>query len=142
MNPAVDAQAHRLGSTVPLCRGRDALDLDDAVDHDGTDPGSDGTVDLGKTLVVAVEAEPRRLNPCGQGDRHLAATGDVDVEALLGNPAGDLGAQKRLARVVDLRGAPDPGELAVERGADGVGAGAGIRLVNNVDGRAKLGRNG
>src|SRR5664279_5553568 len=102
MNPAIDAQTHPLGSAVP-CRGfSNPTDFDDAVDNDGADARAHGTVDLGKTFVVAVESQSRRINTSCERDRHLTSAGNIDIEARGGHPAGNFGAQECLARIVDL----------------------------------------
>src|SRR5690606_30268429 len=97
---------------------RHTLDFDDTVDDDRTDTHLDGTVDLGEALVVAVQAEPGSVDAGSERDREFPATRDINVETLLGHPPCDLGRQERLACVVDLRGASDPSELAVEGRAD------------------------
>ena len=82
-------------------------------------PTADGPVDLGDALVVAVQAEPRRVDPGGERDGELAAAAHVDVEAGLGHPAGDLGAQERLAGVVHAAAVlPTRANSRVERLAD------------------------
>src|SRR5664279_3867800 len=114
MNPAIDAQTHPLGSTVPCCGFSNPTDFDDAVDNDGADARAHGTVDLGKTLVVAVESQSRRINASRERNRHLPCGGNIDVEACGCHPAGNLGAQECFARVVHLDAGADASELAIE----------------------------
>ena len=45
-------------------------------------PAGDGTGDLGRQLVVAVQGDQRRIHPGGQRDLELAAGADVNAEAL------------------------------------------------------------
>ena len=65
--------------------------------------GGDRPLELGDALVVAVEAEARGIRAGGEGDGELAAGAHVDREPLLGHPADHLGAEERLAGVVDAR---------------------------------------
>ncbi len=53
-------------------------------------------------LVVAVEDHPLGREAGSPGDGQLTAGADVETETLLGDPAGHRGAEKGLARVVDL----------------------------------------
>ena len=53
-------------------------------------------------LVVAVEADPGRVDAGAQRDGQLAGRADVEAQPLLGDPAGDRGAEERLAGVVDV----------------------------------------
>ena len=121
---------------------RDPAHLDHAVDHDRAHADRDRAVDLGEALVVAVEPEQCRVDPGRERHRELAAAGHVDPQARRDDPAGDLGAQERLAGVVDVRGPADAGELGVEGLADAGGAREHIQLVHDVDGRAELGDEG
>ena len=118
VHAAVDAQPHRLHAPVPLGRGGDTVDLDDAVQDDRAHTDFDTTVDLGEALVVAVESEAGRVDAGRQRDGQLSPAAHVDVETGGGHPARDLGAQEGLARVVDVRGRSDRRRTLVERGLD------------------------
>src|SRR5690606_10743228 len=116
----------------------DALNLDQAVDDNHANTGCHGPVDLGDRLVVAVQADHARVDAGGQGDGQLSPAGDIEEQAGLGHPAGDLRRQERLACVVDVGGAADAGELAVEGGAGRECPGTRIRFINHVKGRSEL----
>ena len=94
-------------------------------------PASTARVELGDRLVVAVEQQPLGREAGAQRDRQLAAGADVEAEPLLGDPAGDLGAQERLGGVVD--------GAALERLRARRGPGAEVVLVEHVRGGAELG---
>ena len=83
--------------------GGESLQLDARIDHDRADADLHGTFELGDRLVVAVQAEAGGVGARGERDGQLAAGGDVDGEAFLGDPAHDLGREERLAGVVDAR---------------------------------------
>lgn len=121
---------------MPFGRRGDPSDLGGVVEHDGADAGLDRAVDLGERLVVAVEPHAGGVDSGGPGHGELAAGADVDGHARLGHPAGDLGGEERLGRVVDRRRRADAGRLALER-ADGLDrAGTGVVLVEDVERRA------
>ena len=80
------------------------------------------------------------LRPQRHGE--LAAGAGVQAQALLDHPAGDLGAQERLARVVHVGAAAQVGEGGVERRREVAGPGPEVRLVDHVGGGAVLGRDG
>ena len=103
VHAAVDAHEHRLGGLASLHDRGEAVEFDPAVDHDRADADVDGVLEFHDALVVAVEPQPRGVGSRGQRDGELTARADVDREALVGDPADDLGAQERLARVVDAR---------------------------------------
>ncbi len=103
VNPAVEPQTHRLSTMVSRRGIRHPFDLDHAVDHDDADAGRDRPFDFGDRLVVSVETETGGVDAGGERDGKLSAAADVDVEAGLADPAGDLGGQEGLARVVHLR---------------------------------------
>ena len=65
-------------------------------------PDLERAAQLGDGLVVAVQADAlgRELGLERHGE--LAAGADVEVEALLGDPAGGRDAEERLAGVVDV----------------------------------------
>ena len=52
-------------------------------------PGTTARRSSRERLVVAVEADPGRVEAGALGDGELAAGADVEAEALLGDPAGD-----------------------------------------------------
>ncbi len=66
-------------------------------------------------LLLPWKPEPRGIGSCGEGDGELAAGADVDGEPLVGDPAHDLGAQERLAGVVDA----GLHAVRLDRGAEG-----------------------
>ena len=110
------------------------LDLVEGVDDDRPDPCGDGLAQLGDRLVVAVHADPLGREPGGKRDGELAAGAHVQAQALLGDPAGDRGAEERLAGVVDVfRMRPRSGRV-------GPGAPPQIRLVEQDHRRAVLAR--
>src|SRR5262249_2626749 len=78
----------------------------------------------------AVEGDALGREVRREGDGQLTARTHVQAEALLLDPAGDLGAQERLARVVDLAVAERAGEVAA--------AGPEVVLVVDVQRRAVL----
>ena len=84
-------------------------------------PASSARVDLGVGLVVAVQADVRAGHAAAQRDRQLATGRGVDAQALLVHPAGDSGAEERLARVVDVDVGADRGEGPREALAEGPG---------------------
>ena len=87
-------------------------DLQQGVHHHRTHPGRDTGPELGEGLVVAVQSDPIRGEPSVQGHGQLAPGADVQGEALLGHPAGDLDGEERLRRVVHvLRRAEGSGHL-------------------------------
>ena len=104
VHAAVDAHEHGLRRRRRVRRSPRACRVSTAaVDHDRADADRHRVLELDDALVVAVEAEPRGVGPRGERDGELAARADIDGEALGGDPAHDLGAQERLAGVVDAR---------------------------------------
>ena len=107
------------------------------VEHDRADAGLERHLQLGLGLGVAVQVEPRGVEPGAQGEVQLAAGGDVAAEALLGEDAQDRGARERLRGEDDLAGAVVEtaqrlGERARPR--------AEVVLRHHVRGRAELAR--
>jgi hypothetical protein len=142
VDAAVHPQAYGLHDAVPRGGGGDAVDFDRAVDHDRADAHPGGLVDFGQGLGVAVETEPGRVDAGGERHGQFSAGADVDVESVGHHPAGDLGGQEGLARVVDAHGSADAGELGFEGRAQFGRAGARIRLVDDVERSAELGGEG
>ena len=138
VDAAVDPQQHALRDAAALDDRREALDLDRAVDDDGADAGLDGPLELGDALVVAVEAQSRRVGTRGECHRELARRADVDGESLLGDPADDLGGQERLARVVDPRLHAVEGGRGPERVERAARVLAHLVLVDHVERRSEL----
>ena len=100
------------------------------------DAGAGGEEDLLVALVVAVHVDAGGVEAGAQRHVQLAARGDVDREALLGEEPVGGGAGQRLAGEEHLEVGPAPLEgLAV-------GAGPGPHVVLGVDvgGRAELRR--
>lgn len=83
------------------------IDLGQRVDDHAPDTGRDGRGELGQRFVVAVQGDSFGGKAGVQGYGQFAATGDVQREALLGNPARHLAAQERLGGVVDVGAAPE-----------------------------------
>jgi hypothetical protein len=139
VDAAVEAEAHRLPAGVAGSGIRDPLDLDLAVDDDHADAHGHGSIDLGDRLVVAMEAEPGRVDPGGERDGEFSPAAHVDVQAGLGDPARDLGGEERLSGVVDPGGRADAGELAIERLAHEGRARTNVRLIDHEERRAETG---
>ncbi len=137
VDAAVDAQAHRLDPPGALGRRGDAVDLGEAVEHDGADPDTHRSLDLRDRLVVAVEAQLGRIGSGGECDGELSAAADVDAEALRGHPPRDLGREERLPRVVDGDSRVAGRRLALERLSQRAGAGPRVVLVDDVERRAE-----
>ena len=78
------------------------VDLVEGVDDDVPDPGVDGQLQLDQRLVVAVQRDPLGREAGGQREGELVAAAGVQVQAVVGDPAGDLAAEERLRRVVDV----------------------------------------
>ena len=88
-----------------------------------------------------MQAEPRGLHTCREGDRELSPAGYVDVEPGIVHPPCNVDGQKGLARVVDLCSATNPGEFGVKAFPDLAGAGAHVGLVDHIHRRAEFGGN-
>ena len=115
--------------------GIDPDDLVEGVQHDAADAIFESAPDFSAGFVVAVQGDSLtgEAGPGGYGE--FAPGADVEVQALLGNPAGDLGAQEGLAGVIDI-GAP--GEAVGEGVPEGAGPGAEIGLIQHIGGRAEF----
>ena len=107
------------------------LDLGEAVEDDPAHARVHGTAQLGVRLVVAVVADPARVEAGAQGDGELARGAHVEAEALLGDPLRDRRAQERLAGVEDV----ERGERVAER----PGPGPQVHLVEHVRRGVELG---
>ena len=90
---------------------------------DVPDPGVDGQLQLDERLVVAVQRDPLGREAGGQRQGQLVAAADVQVQAVLGDPAGHLAAEERLRRVVHVG--------AGERGREVRGPAAEVGLVEH-----------
>ncbi len=103
-------------------------DLVGGVDDDAADAALEGQAQFRLGLVVAVHADPRRVEAGAQRDGELAERADVEVQPLLGCPAGDGPAQEGLARVVHRPAgeglAPVAGTAAEVDLVDHIGRGA------------------
>ena len=120
----------------------DPVHLAEGVDDDAPDAGRERPRDLGVGLVVAVQADVRPGHARAQGDGQLATRRGVDAQALLVRPAGDSGAQERLARVVHVDVGADPGEGPREALAEGPRPRPEVGLVQHVGRGAVLGGQG
>ena len=116
-----------------LCRdaGQPA-DLRQRVDDDPPDSPGHRPLELGVGLVVAVQADvPAGLaGPLQHGQ--LAAGAGIQPYPVVGQPAGHLGAQERLARVVDVGAAAQVRERIPESVAEGHGPGPEVGLIEHV----------
>ena len=112
-----------------------ALDLVEGVEDQVADAGPGREEDLLVGLVVAVHVDAGGVEAGAQRHVQLAAGGDVDREALLGEEPVGGGAGHRLAGEEDLV----VGAAALEGVAVGAGAGAHVVLGVDVGGGAELG---
>ncbi|TWH01886.1 hypothetical protein L615_001500000590 [Nocardioides sp. J9] len=101
----------------------EALDLLEGVDDDPPDAGVHRAAQLHGRLVVAVVADPGRVDAGTQRDGQLTVAAHVEAQPLLRDPAGDRGAEEGLAGVVDV--------VAAERVAEGLRPGAELALVED-----------
>ena len=133
LDPRRDPDQHVLGRVEqPLA----ALDLVEGVEDQVADAGAGGEEDLLVGLVVAVHVDAVGVEAGPQRHVQLAAGGDVDREALLGEEPVGGGAGQRLAGEEDL----EVVAAALEGLAVGAGAGADVVLGVDVGGGAELGR--
>ena len=128
--PAVTRTITRAGRCARGERG-DPLDLVEGVHDDPADSGVERALELGRGLVVAVVADPGRVEARAQGDGQLTGAAHVEAQSLVGDPARDRRAEEGLARVVDV--------VRRERLAEGPGARAEVGLVEHVRRRPVLG---
>ena len=81
----LDARGHAdhdlRGAAEPLGDLGEPLDLVEGVQDHPADAERDRALELGDALVVAVEADPRHVEPGPLGDRELAAGADVEARA-------------------------------------------------------------
>jgi hypothetical protein len=103
----------------------EAGDLVERVEHHPADARLHGRDQLVERLVVAVHRDPLRRETGAHRDRQLTAARDVEAQALLGDPAGHLGAQERLGRIVHRARPEGGGELGR--------AGAEVGLVDHEE---------
>ncbi len=121
---------HRLRPGERACRDQlggdlgEPLDLDERVEHDPSDALVHRSAQLGVRLVVAVVADPLRVEARPQRHRQLAGGAHVEVEALLGDPLRDRRAEERLARIEDV--------VLLEAVAEGSRPRPEVRLVEDV----------
>ena len=109
----------------------ETLDLGERVDDDPTDALGDRSSQLGVGLVVAVVADPGRVEARPQGHRELAGRAHVEAQVLLGHPGRHRRAEERLACVVDV--------VRRERLTERTGAHPEVLLVEDVGRRVVLG---
>ena len=110
----------------------ETLDLDHGVDDDVTDAVLDGRGQFSDRFVVAVQGDSFRRKAGVQRHGQLATAGHVEGQALLSDPAGDLGAQERLRGIVHVL-------AAAERAGDLLAAAAEVGLVDDEHRGAELG---
>ena len=99
--------------------GRDAggaerdepVDLVEGVDDDVPDARVDSQPQLGRRLVVAVQGDPLGGEAGGKRQRELVAAAGVQVQAVVGDPAGHLAAEEGLRRVVHVGAGEGVGEV-------------------------------
>ena len=115
---------------------RDAAQLDAAVDDDAAHAGLDGLAQLLRRLVVAVHEDALGREARGQRARQLAATRNVEAQALFVHDARGLLVEKRLAGVDDV-GVAVAAAKCLEVGFH---ARAHVALVHDVERRALLAR--
>ena len=119
---------------------RQPVYLGQRVNHDPPDPGPQRAIKLGVRLVVAMQADVLRRCAGPQHDSQLTAGAGIQAQPVAGKPAGHLGAEERLARVVDVGAAAEVGKRMVECVPEGHRPGPEIGLVEHVRRRAVLGR--
>ena len=108
---------HHAGRTGDLV---EPLDLGHRVQHDVADARLDRGRQFVDRFVVAVQGDSLGREARVQRDGEFTAGADVQRQALLVDPAGDLAAQERLGRVVHVR-------AAAERARRSRGSGTGSR---------------
>ena len=138
LDPDGDPHHHPGRGPQPLGDLGEALDLLEGVDDDPPDPVGHGGLELGHRLVVAVHADPLPRHTGPHRDGELAARAHVEAQALVADPAGDLGAQEGLAGVVDVRAAAQVVEDLGVGVAEGARPGAEVVLVEDVGRGAEL----
>src|SRR6478735_2137535 len=102
LDPHGDTDEDRRDDTELGGNRGDALDLVEGVDDDAAHAVVEGIADLGDALVVAVQADPVAGDAGALGHGELAAGAHVEVQALVMDPARDLGAQEGLPRIEDV----------------------------------------
>ncbi len=124
LDPGRDAHEHVLGLVEQSLA---AVDLIEGVEDQVADAGAGGKEDLLVALVVAVHVDASGIEAGAQRHVQLAARGDVDREALLGEEPVGGGAGQRLAGEEHFRLGPASLE------GRPVGAGTGAHVVFGVD---------
>ena len=97
-----DPDEHRRHDSELARDGGDTLDLVEGVDDDAAHALVERRADLGDALVVAVQADPLPRHAGPQCDGELTAGADVEVQPLVVDPPGHLGAEERLAGIEDV----------------------------------------
>ena len=138
VHAAVHADEHGLGRTARArrsprgARARSALSIT-------IEPMPTATAFSSSTTLLLLPWKPRRAGsaPAARATASSPPDADVDGEALVGDPAHDLGAQERLAGVVDAR----LHAVRLDRRAEGGERAARVRahlvLVDDVQRRAE-----
>ena len=129
--PAVTRTSTRAVARQLLRHRGQPLDLVERVDDDPADAGLHRAAQLPGGLVVAVVADPRRVEPGPQRDGQLTGRAHVEAQPLLRDPARDRRAQEGLAGVVDV--------VVGERLPERPGARPEVGLVEDVRRGAVLG---
>src|SRR5690606_27790200 len=139
LDPDRHADHHRRDDAEPGSGGLDPLDLIETVDDDLAHTVGECLLDLRATLVVAAHPNSLGGHAGAPGDRDPTTGCDVEPEAFIDDPSGDLGAQERLAGVVDVGTTAYLGERTCVVVAEGAGTAAEVLLVEDVGRGAELG---
>ena len=102
LNAGGDADENGLHDAGPTGRIGNPNDLLEGVDDDVPHAGSDGGLDLGHRLVVAMEGEVGARHTGAQSYGEFAAGGHIDPEALLGHPPQNGRGAQGLGRIGHL----------------------------------------
>jgi len=130
LHPGGDAHHHASMPVVGLAEFDDPVQLVQRIDDDPPDSRVQSRRQLVDTLVVAVHADPGRIEPGLQGGRQLTCRTDVERQAFLIDPVGHGAGQERLAGVVD--------RPALEGVAELSRAMPEVLLVHEIDRAAEL----
>ena len=139
-HPHGHPQQDRRPDPVPRGGVGEPVDLRHRVDDDPPDPGLHRPVQLGVGLVVAMQADGVRGHAGPEQHSQLAAGTGVHAQPVLHQPARHLGAQERLAGVVDVGPAAQLRERVPEGVPEGHRPAPEVGLVEHVRWRAVLGR--
>ena len=112
------------------------VELVQRVDHDVADVCGERLAELGRRLSVAVEVDPRGVEPAPEREEQLAARGDVARQPLLGEQPVHRGARKRLRGEQHVEVGVASGHRLHER----AGPGADVVLGDDVRRGAELAR--